>query len=251
LHEISYSLLVTRYYAVRVVSLLQTLGAHPALARADAPPGLLAPAEQTQLASLRVEKRRRDWLLGRWTAKHLLQAYLQQEIGRPFPLDGLLIGQDPDGAPYAATAGPPSERLPLSISISHSGDRAFCALADEPGVSIGADTEMVRPGLDEMARQFFASEELAWLEHIAPDERAAAIVTVWSAKEAVLKALRMGLRADTRRVVCVPERTAGEEWAAVAVRCDASLFTDEPVGEVAAWCRRSGEYVESLALRGK
>jgi 4'-phosphopantetheinyl transferase len=237
---------------VRVETLLQTLDAHPALARGVAPPGLLAPAEEVQHAGLRVEKRRRDWLLGRWTAKHLLQSYLQREAGRVITLDGLLIGQDGGGAPFASLAGPPPERLSISLSISHSGDRAFCALTDQQGLSVGADTELVRLGLDEMARQFFAIEESAWLDSLAPAARPAGIIAVWSAKEAVLKALRLGLAADTRRVVCLPQELSGPgQWSAVKVRCDDGLLRAETVGEVTVWCRSNGDYVEALAVRQK
>jgi 4'-phosphopantetheinyl transferase len=187
---------------VPIAYLLQTLAAHPALAAATAPDGLLAEAEQAHVATLRVKKRRRDWLLGRWTAKHLLQTYLHETTGRRLPLDALVIRQEADGAPALVPLLPDHEYL--SLSISHSGDRAFCAVTGAPGVRVaagrvGADVETVRPGLDEMARQFFTQEELAWLADAPAALHDTALVGIWSAKEAVLKALRLGLRADTRR----------------------------------------------------
>ena len=142
--------------------LQQTLAAHPDLAEGLAPPELLHPSEQAKLDTLRVLKRRRDWLLGRWTAKHLVQQHLLETTAALHPLPAILIAADPDGAPFAALgvssredssllhqqageASLPFQRMALSLSISHSGDRAFCALIDEPGATVGADLELIEP----------------------------------------------------------------------------------------------------------
>ena len=61
--------------------LLQSTDAHPDLARGHPPVGLLCKLEHARLSNLTIDKRRREWLLGRWTAKQLLQAYLEQETG--------------------------------------------------------------------------------------------------------------------------------------------------------------------------
>ena len=53
--------------------LLQTVDDHPSLARGIPPRGVLNAEEQGRFAALPTEKRRRDWLLGRWTAKRLVQ----------------------------------------------------------------------------------------------------------------------------------------------------------------------------------
>ena len=77
--------------------LVQDHSAHPALAGGGVPAGLLTPAELTRYQSLAGDKRRRDWLLGRWTAKRLLQAVLD---GTP-ALDGIELDNDSNGVPLA------------------------------------------------------------------------------------------------------------------------------------------------------
>jgi 4'-phosphopantetheinyl transferase len=85
--------------------LLQSLDDCPEILRGDGTPAWLSAAEQARLHSFKVEKRRRDWLLGRWTAKNLVQRYLAQTTGRRAALDAIFIGADADGAPYASCEG--------------------------------------------------------------------------------------------------------------------------------------------------
>ena len=79
--------------------LIQSTAGHPALARGIAPAGLLSEQEQLRLIELKTIKRRSDWLIGRWTAKHLIQAYIERQNGAQPPLHSLMVMNDPDGAP--------------------------------------------------------------------------------------------------------------------------------------------------------
>ena len=72
---------------------------HPDLARGVPPAGLLSPAESRRLVNLRTAKRRRDWLLGRWTAKHLLQTAVEREGGTRLPLTAFSVDNEVNGAP--------------------------------------------------------------------------------------------------------------------------------------------------------
>ena len=59
-----------------------------------APAGLLSAAELERMGQFTAEKRRREWLLGRYTAKQLVQRYLDQETGQRPPLDALVIARE-------------------------------------------------------------------------------------------------------------------------------------------------------------
>ena len=206
----------------------------------------LSPSERQTLATLRYPKRRREWLLGRWTAKRLLQRARPEYAA--LPLDALTVGNDPDGAPYLAVAG--EGRLLLSLSISHRDDRAFCALLaptpDMPTPVVGADLELVEPRDPAFVRDYFTADEAERVWR-CPDETRDTLVTVlWSAKEAVLKVLRLGLTVDTRRVelrnVAGIERSAAKGWSKIQVRC--TLPNTAPL---CAWWRVQGDYVLTLA----
>jgi 4'-phosphopantetheinyl transferase len=188
-------------------------------------PGLLAPVEAERLAQLAVLKRRQDWLLGRWTAKQLLQRHLQATTGQLFALDRLVILAAADGAPdpFLAHAGDSLVSLPLSLSISHSHGHGLAALLPQPvtgqGVDaaakgrrpvLGCDLELIEPRELNFVHDFFTPGELAAVQALPPGpDRDTLITVIWSAKEAALKALREGLRLDTRQIDCAIAWPAG------------------------------------------
>lgn len=271
--------------------LLQSYGDHPDLAHGLAPPGLLSAPEVARLHGFRVEKRRREWLLGRWTAKRLLQAHLEEHTGQRLPLDALIVGRDPGGVPIVVAdpertpaallpAGQPvlvpliaeagrrpgelvpaawGVRLPLCLSISHSGNTAFCALhpmngkgkgESGPGLAqLGVDIEAVEARSVLFLQQFFSAAEIDLVEQAAAKQRNMVATAIWSAKEAVLKALRLGLTVDTRRVVCLPSLSSHQEapdsqaWMSIQITCDPTLFQ--------LYAERAGrEPAEALTLAG-
>lgn len=165
---------------------------------------------------LGIEKRRRQYLLGRLTAKRLVADSYLERTGRPLGLASIEIDVEPSGAPCVRL---PGGAAAPSLSISHSGNAAFCAILWGQG-SVGADVEQVEPRSEAFVHDFFAPEEvIAWAQ--APRDRRDLVAgIIWSAKESALKTLRLGLTVDTRHVVCVPERLheTGLTWRPLTVR---------------------------------
>jgi 4'-phosphopantetheinyl transferase len=190
----------------------------------------------------KVAKRKRDWLLGRWTAKHLVQTYLAITHNRPAPLDQIEILADVDGAPYARLG----MRLPLSLSISHSGRESFCALCDENAGYVGADIEQIEPRDLSLVRTFFTAPENTAGEAVRPEERDRLITALWSAKEAVLKTLRLGLRADTRQLNVVIG-SLSSDWSSIGIDLDPLLLAAAPAN-ISAWSQVHRSTALSLAL---
>jgi len=165
-------------------------------ADARASPGFLSASEQRTFKRLRFPKRREEWLLGRWTAKQLLRRSLEGYEG--LALSVISVGVDPDGAPYLSVQG--EGRLPASLSISHRAGRAVCALSPALSPTIGVDLECVEPRPRAFVEDFFTAQEAARVWACAPERRDTLVTAMWSAKEAVLKAFREGLRVDTRAI---------------------------------------------------
>ncbi len=225
--------------------LLQTMADLPALP-AEA---WLGRPERERLATLRVEKKRREWLLGRWTLKRLAQAVLLRDGHGQVDLADLVIMPAPDGAPELLIDLHPSSLI-LHPSISHSGERAFCALGPA-GTAVGADIETVAARGPEFVGDFFTPGEQA-LVAAAPAARRATLVTaIWSAKEAALKALRLGLTVDTRLVECLPREGAGpaSEWSAFTAHCHPSLGA--PPAGLRCWWRDADGAVLTLAATAR
>jgi 4'-phosphopantetheinyl transferase len=240
--------------------LIQCAPAHSDLARGCPPDGLLSESELCRFEGLKTDKRRHEWLIGRWTAKHLLQSYIQRCASLLVPLDRIVIESDPDGAPrieiqdqrleidrqISALQSPISS---LQLSISHRADRALCAISDIFGCWIGADIELVEPRAPGFAADYFTSGELEQLDRVPPGERDVLITLIWSAKEAALKALRLGLTVDTRAVSCAitPPDRLHDDWTPLAIRCDSRLL-GRPAADLDGWWRVHGGYVSTLAL---
>ena len=113
-----------------------------------------------------------------------------------------------DGAPEAFFRNQPADS---SISISHSKSRSLC-IAGPAKCALGCDLEWIEPREKSFADDYFTSEELSFLEKTTLD-KAIAITLIWSAKESILKALRQGLRRDSRSVLVIPEFSGiSESW---------------------------------------
>lgn len=212
----------------------------------------LSDAEREQALALRFEPRRRDWLRGRRAAKEAVARVMRERWDTAPPLADVAIEPAPGGAPRArlsraaAPAGgfAPGQHLPVAVTISHRAGAVFCAAAaaDEVAGTLGADLELLEPRSAAFVADFLRAEETA-----------ACPAIVWSAKEAVLKALGLGLTVDTRTLACVPEDVPaptagvlvdGEGW-----RTFRLLESPPGAGSVRLTClwRTRGPFVQTLA----
>ncbi len=163
----------------------------------------LGPCERRVLAHLRMDRRRSDWRLGRWTAKLALAG----RFGIAPERFEVLAAED--GAPEVWLDG---ERCRVSLSISHRGGRAIAAVADPPLIA-GCDLELVEPRSEAFVREWLAPVERRLVWSVAPSERARLANLMWAAKEAAVKVRREGLRLDVRQAVVSFEMGGGrDEW---------------------------------------
>jgi len=173
--------------------------------------GWLTAHEQVTLARLHVAKRRSDWLLGRWTAKRALAAHL----GCVSQLARLEIRAAESGAPEAFLDG---RAVPLTLSLSHAAERGLCAVA-AAGVALGCDLERIEPRSRAFVADYFTDEEQRLIAAAPASDRADIVTLLWSAKESALKALREGLRLDTRSVAAtITGECACDGWYPLSVR---------------------------------
>jgi 4'-phosphopantetheinyl transferase len=155
----------------------------------------LHPSENKIQSGFKFPKKRNDWLLGRWTAKNII---LQSQKWNESDLDfnQLEIRSAPDGAPEVFYNNEP---FPVFISISHSNGKALCTLTD-PGTRLGCDIEKVETRSGRFVNDYFTAKEQQLIESMDQELVALWINLIWSAKESALKALRKGLKLDTRSV---------------------------------------------------
>lgn len=91
---------------------------------------------------------------------------------------------------------------PLRFSWSHSGEIAVLAVTRDD-IELGVDVERGsrRLRVDALAQRYFAPGEVALLAQTESAARKARFLAMWTAKEAVLKALGRGLAFGIERVV--------------------------------------------------
>lgn len=175
--------------------------------------GWLGPHERRVQAGLRFAKRRGDWRLGRFVAKRAVSEVLGHAEAPP--LEEIEILAASDGAPEVFVRGAAS----LAISLSHSGEIGFCVVGPK-GCAPGCDVERIEPRDPSLVRDHFTAAEAEWLSRFGAEDRDRVVAILWSAKESALKALRLGMRRDTRSVEVVRlERALDGGWHRLSVEC--------------------------------
>lgn len=183
----------------------------------------LGKRELAKLSELRFAKRRSDWRLGRWTTKCALASYLKNSHSRE-TLSEIEIVAANDGAPEAWIGG---QTAPAAISISHSNGIALTVVgcAQSP---LGCDLEQVAPRSEGFLSDYFTAKEQIQFRFADRSLRPLLANLFWSAKESALKALRTGLRQDTRSlsVVLTEEFAHDREWHLIEVQsCTSAVFS--------------------------
>jgi 4'-phosphopantetheinyl transferase len=167
---------------------------------------------------------------GRAPLLALLAAYLGE------PPESLILINGEHGRPALAA---PHESL--AFNWSHSGDRALLAIAR--GVAPGIDLERwrPRPRALEIAQRFFCADEAAGLAKLDAKQLTSAFLELWTAKEAVLKALGHGIAFGLDRLrFAVPPAIPGLLW----------LDEDDASQWQLQRLPADGEFVATLAWRG-
>jgi 4'-phosphopantetheinyl transferase len=203
------------------------------LADVPADDGWLCPGEAEMLAGLKVEKRRADWRLGRYTPKTAVAAWLN------VPPALVEIAAAPDGAPEARLDG---SQAPASLSLSHRGGRALAAVG-EAGAALGCDLELIEPRSRTFVSDWLAPAEQALVARAGASRRDLVANLLWTGKEAAAKVLREGLRLDVRRAVATPDGfdSPTTDWQRLTIAwADGS-------GRVAGWWRSDPGWVMAIA----
>jgi 4'-phosphopantetheinyl transferase len=207
----------------------------------DVPEGdeWLSAAERDVLAPLWAPKRRRDWRLGRWTAK---RALIRAGVLGPAPIDDahawarLSVRADEAGVPCVFEDG---RKSPWLVSISHTGEHGMAVVALEPA-AIGCDVETIGRHAEEFVVDCFTDAERALAGEASEEARSRTVTTIWSAKESALKALGLGLRLDTRQVeVTLPScAPIADAWRPLVVHAASTQFH--------GWWRIDGDLAMTL-----
>jgi 4'-phosphopantetheinyl transferase len=132
-------------------------------------------------------------------------AVWQVSSAEPRPIEAVVahyLHVDPSSVRLARAPARKPELLgaPLRVSLAHSGQVALVAVTKSHDV--GVDVETLRDGVDRwsLVDHALTPRERQRLEAIPPMQRAYAFLSMWTRKEALLKAAGVGLAVDPRLV---------------------------------------------------
>ncbi len=161
----------------RIVVAIATSAAAPSIeASADA---WLSAAEAQRIARA-VTKRRREYILGRYAAKTALAVWHNTPSLATYTIATGAFDQ-----PVAASASQ------ADVTLAHTADAAI-AIAHERGHPMGVDLETIAPERADVVRTQVGVKELPSAQASRYNE-VTQLFLLWSAKEALSKALRCGL----------------------------------------------------------
>ncbi len=202
----------------------------------------LSAGEMARLATFRFTKPHREYLVRRWTSKHAVAAALGLGTN-PEQLRRVEIRNRPSGAPFVMVDG---EAAAVDVSLTDRAGWAVC-LVSPPGSfeagTLGVDLEIVEERSPEFVADFLTATEAGIVRAAATDDDRHALANLhWSAKEAALKVLQLGLRVDTHQVhVALDGRAADASgWGRLQVTALDQQFP--------GYWRRDGQFVLTVCF---
>lgn len=175
---------------------------HPDAAREREAVTWLDARESARWQRFRVERPRRQFSLCRSALRRLLCRILDCANDR------LRFGIGEHGKPFALVDG---HSAPVSFNISHSGTHGLIAVA--PRGELGVDVEIRSPrrDFDGLGRSVFGPNEQVALAAKLGHEKAQLFFSLWTMKEALIKALGTGFTLNPSRFEVPAPMLAGKD----------------------------------------
>ncbi|MEO0810246.1 MAG: 4'-phosphopantetheinyl transferase superfamily protein [Pseudomonadota bacterium] len=142
---------------------------------------LLSDDERMRAEKIKNDAARRNFILARARIRQILARHVCCDASQ------LQFVYGPNGKPAL-------KNCDLHFNLSHTSGWAVMAVTQD--CSVGADIEELRPVTQDLARRFFSTAEHAALTGLGPSEWTDAFFSIWTAKEAISKALGLGLTLD-------------------------------------------------------
>ena len=148
------------------------------------------------------EPRRLEWLLGRLVAKTALRLHLAERHGLQLSPADVEIIPDAEGRPIVGGAWTRDvPRVPF-LSVSHAEGEVVAVVGEvDSALGVGVDLEHAGPMREGAERMAFSSAEQALLASLADGPQENWPLRLWCAKEAVAKALGLGMVGGPRGLV--------------------------------------------------
>ena len=156
--------------------------------------------EEDRRRRYRYDRPRREFALCRAALRSILCSRLGCGNER------LAFGASEHGKPFALVDGMPA---PVSFNVSHSGKHGLIALAPQGRLGVDVEERITRIDLDGMSEIVFGPDEQAEFASAHGREKFYLFFTLWTLKEALIKALGAGFSMDPSRFEIPPAMRRG------------------------------------------
>jgi 4'-phosphopantetheinyl transferase len=157
---------------------------------------IISRRERKRAERLVFPERRDDFILHRGLLRSILAKYLEEKP------EQIRITISDSGKPILANHR-------LEFNLSHSNDLMICGIT--AGARIGVDIQYIYPieSLDRVISKILATPEIELLNDVPKDERMELFFTIWTAKEALLKALGSGFQSPANTIQVINKINSG------------------------------------------
>jgi 4'-phosphopantetheinyl transferase len=180
--------------------------------------GLLSPAERQRRERYRHAGAREAFTVGRGILRLLMGKYLG------VPPETLQLALTPAGKPYLADT---SDHAGVAFNLSHSGSWIVLGFGVNRPMGIDLEYRDDRTMVTDLARRFFAPEEMSLVLSAADESRHQIFYDLWVQKEAYLKALGTGL-SRSLKTFNVPVAPPGTPTPFYPERCASTAIKEQP-----------------------
>ena len=168
---------------------------------------ILSPDEKARAERFYFERDRNRYIFGRGILRTLLGGYLQVQASK------ITFVYGPHGKPAIESV---RSNKSLQFNLAHSNDWAVYAFGwDHP---LGIDLEHIRPmpDVDELAERFFSASERVLIHSLSGDQKWETFFSIWTCKEAFLKATGSGLTLPLDQFEVSPRADGGMKLTSIS-----------------------------------
>jgi acyl transferase domain-containing protein/phosphopantetheinyl transferase len=156
-------------------------------------------SERREFLALTNLPRKREWFCGRIAAKEAVRRLLKASHNLTVCSADIIVATNEQGQPYATGKWIDVVGAQPYLSISHKAGIAVALAAHrQASRGIGIDVEIIEPKENGFETLAFLPDEINESKKAAGSNKEKRVIQFWSAKEAVGKALGLGLSANPR-----------------------------------------------------
>lgn len=190
----------------------------------------LSPHEMDRAERFKTEKAKAHFIIGRGILKEILGRYLEIEASK------INLTYEKLGKPHLEPAL--QNIIPgLTFNLSHSNGMIMCGVSKDQWLGVDLEYREKTRSFNEIAERFFSVQEIREIKQAQGEQKKIVFYNIWTKKEALLKALGLGLHSPLRQfsvtgqpdsidqLINLPFDPHAKKWAVFSLNEQPSTFS--------------------------